>query len=313
MGRRGRRRGTGRHGDAGAARPGHRAAPRPCRAPSTPRGPLGAEELAHIELFRKASPSVVHITTLETQRDFFSLNVQQVPRGTGTGFVWDERGHIVTNFHVIQGGSGARVTLADQSTYPAKLVGAFPDRDLAVLKIDAPAGQAAADRAGQQPRPAGRPARLRDRQPVRPRPDADHRHRQRAQPRDRVVQPAHHPRRDPDRRGHQPRQLRRPAARLGRPADRRQHADRQPERRLGRHRLRDPGRRGQPHRAAADPRRPLRAPGHRRERRAPALQPGLETAQGRGAGAGRCRQPGGACRPAALPSRCQGRDRAPAT
>jgi S1-C subfamily serine protease len=107
----------------------------------TPRGALGAEEMAHIELFRKASPSVVHITTLGTQRDLFSLNVQEVPRGTGTGFAWDERGHIVTNFHVIQGGSGARVTLADQSTYPARLVGAFPDRDLAVLQIDVPAAK----------------------------------------------------------------------------------------------------------------------------------------------------------------------------
>ena len=104
----------------------------------TPRGALGAEERANIELFRKTSPSVVHITTLATQRDLVSRNVEQVPRGAGTGFVWDERGHIVTNFHVIQGGSGARVTLADQSTYAAELVGAFPDRDLAVLKINAP-------------------------------------------------------------------------------------------------------------------------------------------------------------------------------
>ena len=104
-----------------------------------PRGALDSEEQATIEVFRKTSPSVVHITTLGTQRDIFSMNVQQVPRGTGTGFVWDERGHVVTNFHVIQGGSGARVTLADQTSYPAKLVGAFPDRDLAVLKIDAPA------------------------------------------------------------------------------------------------------------------------------------------------------------------------------
>jgi len=104
----------------------------------TPRGPLLAEEQSQIEVFRKTSPSVVHITTLETQRDFFSLNVQQVPRGTGTGFVWDERGHIVTNFHVIQNGNGARVTLADQSAYNAELVGAFPDRDLAVLRIQAP-------------------------------------------------------------------------------------------------------------------------------------------------------------------------------
>ncbi|MBK1615986.1 2-alkenal reductase [Rubrivivax gelatinosus] len=104
----------------------------------TPRGPLAAEETANIELFRKASPSVVHITTLAARRDFFSLNVQQVPAGTGTGFVWDEAGHIVTNFHVIQGGSGAQVTLADQSSFEAELVGAFPDRDLAVLRIKAP-------------------------------------------------------------------------------------------------------------------------------------------------------------------------------
>ena len=103
-----------------------------------PRGPLTAEEQAHIEVFRKTSPSVVHITTLAAQRDLFSMNVQQVPRGTGTGFVWDDRGHIVTNFHVIQGATAARVTLSDQSVHEATLIGAFPDRDLAVLKIDLP-------------------------------------------------------------------------------------------------------------------------------------------------------------------------------
>ena len=101
-----------------------------------PRGPLSADEQANIDLFKRSSPSVVHITTLATQRDMFSRNVMQVPRGTGTGFVWDEAGHIVTNFHVIQGASGARVTLADQTSFDATLVGAFPDRDLAVLKID---------------------------------------------------------------------------------------------------------------------------------------------------------------------------------
>jgi S1-C subfamily serine protease len=104
----------------------------------TPRGPLAADELANVELFRKAGPSVVHITSLAAQRDMFSPNVQQVPRGTGTGFVWDAAGHIVTNFHVIQGANGAKVTLADQSTYDATLVGYFADRDLAVLKITAP-------------------------------------------------------------------------------------------------------------------------------------------------------------------------------
>jgi S1-C subfamily serine protease len=110
------------------------AAPRPVAT----RGPLTADEIANIDVFKRIGPSVVHITTLAAQRETFSRNVQQVPRGTGTGFVWDDSGHIVTNFHVIQGGSGARVTLADQSTFAAKLVGTFPDRDLAVLRIDAP-------------------------------------------------------------------------------------------------------------------------------------------------------------------------------
>jgi S1-C subfamily serine protease len=106
-----------------------------------PRGGLSAEELTNIDVFRRTSPSVVHITTMESQRDFFSLNVQQVPVGTGTGFIWDERGHLVTNYHVIQGANAARVTLADQSAYPARLVGAFPERDLAVLRIEAPAAK----------------------------------------------------------------------------------------------------------------------------------------------------------------------------
>ena len=104
----------------------------------TPRGPLGADELNNISVFRGGSPSTVHITTIEEQRDLFTLNVERVPSGTGSGFIWDDKGHIVTNFHVIQGASGARVTLADQSEWPAELTGYYPDRDLAVLKIDAP-------------------------------------------------------------------------------------------------------------------------------------------------------------------------------
>jgi S1-C subfamily serine protease len=107
----------------------------------TPRGPLDADERNHIDVFKRVSPSVVNITSLALQRDLFSLNVSQVPTGTGTGFVWDEAGHIVTNFHVIQEASAARVTLADQTTYRAELVGAFPDRDLAVLRIEAPKGK----------------------------------------------------------------------------------------------------------------------------------------------------------------------------
>ncbi|HET6493061.1 MAG TPA: trypsin-like peptidase domain-containing protein [Burkholderiales bacterium] len=102
------------------------------------RGALAEDERNNIEVFKTASVSTVHITTLELARGFSPLDVMQVPKGTGSGFIWDDRGHVVTNFHVIQGGSGARVTLSDQTTWRAALVGAFPDRDLAVLRIDAP-------------------------------------------------------------------------------------------------------------------------------------------------------------------------------
>lgn len=104
----------------------------------TARGDLAADEQATIELFRQASPSVAYITSLTLQRDFFSLNLFEIPQGTGSGFIWDQDGHIITNFHVIQEASGARVTLADQSVWDAQLVGAAPDHDLAVLYIPAP-------------------------------------------------------------------------------------------------------------------------------------------------------------------------------
>ena len=104
----------------------------------TPRGELAAEEKTSTAIFRQASPSVVYITTLATEHNPFRFNSQQIPQGTGSGFIWDRRGHIVTNFHVIQGAEAAQVTLADHSTWKARLVGAYPDRDLAVLVIDAP-------------------------------------------------------------------------------------------------------------------------------------------------------------------------------
>ena len=104
-----------------------------------PRGDLAADEQTTIDLFRNASPSVAYITTLAYQRDAFNLNLFEIPQGTGSGFVWDQEGHIITNFHVIQEASGAKVTLADNSTWDAQLVGVAPDQDLAVLFIKAPA------------------------------------------------------------------------------------------------------------------------------------------------------------------------------
>lgn len=103
----------------------------------TPRGDLAQDEKSTIDLFRQASPSVVYITSKTVQRDLFSLYATEVPQGTGSGFVWDANGFIVTNFHVIRDATAADVTLADHSMWEAQLVGVEPDKDLAVLKIDA--------------------------------------------------------------------------------------------------------------------------------------------------------------------------------
>ncbi|MEM7384915.1 MAG: trypsin-like peptidase domain-containing protein, partial [Verrucomicrobiota bacterium] len=107
--------------------------------PQAPRADLTVNEQATIGLFQRASPSVVFITGISLQREYFSLNVLKVPEGTGSGFIWDEDGHIVTNWHVIQNAQEIHVTLIDQSTYQATVRGKAPDKDLAVLKIDAPA------------------------------------------------------------------------------------------------------------------------------------------------------------------------------
>ncbi len=104
----------------------------------TPRGDLAQDEKTNIELFQAVSPSVVYITSLTVQRERFSLRAMAIPRGTGSGFVWDDQGTIITNFHVISGGQGAQVTLSDQSSWLAEVVGVEPDKDLAVLRIDAP-------------------------------------------------------------------------------------------------------------------------------------------------------------------------------
>ena len=96
-------------------------------------------ERSLVEVFQKVSPSVVNISNLAQRRmSRFSLSVQELPQGTGTGFVWDKQGHIVTNFHVIAGADAVSVNLDDQTTRRAKLVGAYPSKDIAVLKIDLP-------------------------------------------------------------------------------------------------------------------------------------------------------------------------------
>jgi S1-C subfamily serine protease len=101
-------------------------------------GALTAVESHTIRLFEAAAPSVCYITTTQLRRNYFSRNVTEIPSGTGSGFVWDRNGHIVTNFHVIQSANRLQVTLADRTTWPATLVGYAAEKDLAVLKIEAP-------------------------------------------------------------------------------------------------------------------------------------------------------------------------------
>lgn len=105
----------------------------------TARGDLAADELNTIDIFRENSSSVVYVTSIALRRGFFSLNAVEIPKGTGSGFVWDKEGRIVTNYHVISDASRINVTMADHTTWKAVLVGAAPDKDLAVLQISAPA------------------------------------------------------------------------------------------------------------------------------------------------------------------------------
>jgi S1-C subfamily serine protease len=113
--------------------------PKAVSRPVEARGDLANDEQNTIDIFRNSAPSVVYITSIALRRNLFSLNVHEIPQGTGSGFIWDKQGRIVTNYHVISDASRLEVTLADQSTWKAVLVGASPDRDIAVLQISAPA------------------------------------------------------------------------------------------------------------------------------------------------------------------------------
>jgi S1-C subfamily serine protease len=93
------------------------------------------DEANTTEIFRKASPAVVFVTNSALRRNFFSLDVMEIPRGSGTGFVWDSNGLIVTNFHVISGAQKLTVTLQDRSQHKAEVIGAAPEKDLAVLRL----------------------------------------------------------------------------------------------------------------------------------------------------------------------------------
>lgn len=104
----------------------------------TPRGDLASDENSTVELFSEVSGSVVHITSLESRQSRLRMNVLEIPQGTGSGFMWDKSGHVVTNFHVLQNADHAEVTLNDNTVWRGEIVGVAPDKDLAIIKIDAP-------------------------------------------------------------------------------------------------------------------------------------------------------------------------------
>jgi S1-C subfamily serine protease len=97
------------------------------------------DEQNTIDIFRAANPAVVYVTNQALVRDPYSLNLQTVPSGAGTGFVWDKQGYVVTNYHVIEGARQITITLQNQTHYQAQVVGIAPEKDLAVLRIKAKA------------------------------------------------------------------------------------------------------------------------------------------------------------------------------
>lgn len=100
---------------------------------------LDEDEVNNINLFKKTSPSVVYITSVSHQLSPFSFNIMKIKQGSGSGFIWDKKGHIITNFHVIANKAKQySVTLHDHTSWDAKIVDYSVTKDIAVLKIDAP-------------------------------------------------------------------------------------------------------------------------------------------------------------------------------
>jgi S1-C subfamily serine protease len=140
------------------------AAAQPMPRQVSARSALLPQEQATIDLFETARPSVVYITTQARVLDTWTRNTFNIPRGSGSGFIWDDRGHVVTNNHVVAGASGANVRLSDGRDVAASLVGVSPAHDLAVIRIDVsnpplplPIGTSADLRVGQNTFAIGNP------------------------------------------------------------------------------------------------------------------------------------------------------------
>ncbi len=109
---------------------------------------LLADERNTISVFQEVAPSVVFITSKALRQGFFFTDTYEVPAGSGSGFVWDNQGHIVTNNHVVEQASALTVTLSDNSSYEAEIVGTEPSKDIAVLRIKVSSSKLRPVRAG---------------------------------------------------------------------------------------------------------------------------------------------------------------------
>jgi S1-C subfamily serine protease len=106
------------------------------------------DEQNTIAVFQEVAPSVVFITSKAIRQGFFFTETYEVPAGSGSGFIWDDRGHIVTNFHVVENASALTVTLSDHSSSEAEIVGVEPSKDIAVLRINVPSNKLRPVKAG---------------------------------------------------------------------------------------------------------------------------------------------------------------------
>lgn len=94
------------------------------------------DEANTTEVFQLASPAVVFVTSTELRRQRFTRNVMEIPRGAGSGFIWNaDSGLVVTNYHVVAGADRLTITLEDEQAFQAEVVGLAPERDLAVLRM----------------------------------------------------------------------------------------------------------------------------------------------------------------------------------
>jgi S1-C subfamily serine protease len=118
--------------------PGQSASASPAPVPPPSPGARIEDERNTISVFRTVAPSTVYVTQTRVVVDYFGGTAQEVPAGSGSGFIWDDHGHVVTNFHVVEGARSLTVTFHDQQTFEAKVVGLEPRKDVAVLKVDAP-------------------------------------------------------------------------------------------------------------------------------------------------------------------------------